>query len=271
MKPDRIKWPLVLDRAVEIINEYDTSVTLRQLFYRLVSAGLISNSVAAYTTLSARTAEARREGRFPRLIDRGREIERCAYWDSPAEAVQCLTRQYRRDRTEGQEWGVYLAVEKDGLVTQLQSWFGDYGVPILALRGYCSQTFADDVREDVERGGRRAVVVYGGDYDPSGKDIPRDFIRRTNCWDAVIQVALSRGQVTEYNLPPNEGKAKDTRAARFIREEGELMQVEIDALPPDILHRLYLDAFEQFFDVSTFEEVLEREEADRAELERRVA
>jgi hypothetical protein len=38
MKPDRIKWPLVLDRAVEIINEYDTSVTLRQLFYRLVSA-----------------------------------------------------------------------------------------------------------------------------------------------------------------------------------------------------------------------------------------
>ena len=39
-----------------------TSVTLRQLFYRLVSAQVIPNSQGAYKRLSALTAEARREG-----------------------------------------------------------------------------------------------------------------------------------------------------------------------------------------------------------------
>jgi hypothetical protein len=33
-----IKWPPVLERAVEIVAGYDTGVTLRQLFYRLVTA-----------------------------------------------------------------------------------------------------------------------------------------------------------------------------------------------------------------------------------------
>jgi hypothetical protein len=50
-------------------------VTLRQLFYRLVSAQVIPNSQAAYKRLSSLTAEARRNGDFPALIDRGRDRE----------------------------------------------------------------------------------------------------------------------------------------------------------------------------------------------------
>ena len=49
-------------------------MTLRQLFYRLVSAQVIPNSQGAYKRLSALTAEARRDGDFPALIDRGRTI-----------------------------------------------------------------------------------------------------------------------------------------------------------------------------------------------------
>jgi hypothetical protein len=68
----RIDWPQVVGQAREIVESYDTSVTLRQLFYRLVSAQVIPNSQAAYKRLSALTAEARREGDFPALEHRTR-------------------------------------------------------------------------------------------------------------------------------------------------------------------------------------------------------
>jgi hypothetical protein len=71
-----LDWPDLLVRAAEIVNSYDTLVTLRQLFYRLVAALLLPNTTNAYKTLSRHTAEARRTGRFPALMDRGRSIHR---------------------------------------------------------------------------------------------------------------------------------------------------------------------------------------------------
>jgi hypothetical protein len=128
----------VLPVAREIVASYDTQVTLRQLFYRLVSLpvghpGRIPNKRTTYCNLSALTAEGRREGTFPDLIDQGRRVVVPAAWDSAREAVEELRDDYRRDRTEGQEFQIYLGVEKSGLVNLLDSWFGDQGLPILPL------------------------------------------------------------------------------------------------------------------------------------------
>jgi hypothetical protein len=57
-----IKWEAIVTRGAEIVNEYDTGVTLRQLFYRLVAEGRLPNRQNAYKSLSSRTAKARREG-----------------------------------------------------------------------------------------------------------------------------------------------------------------------------------------------------------------
>ncbi len=48
------------------------------------------------------------------------------------------------------------------------------------------------------------MLLYGGDYDPSGEDIDRDFEKRTNCWDIVKRVALTAEQVKKYGLVPEE-------------------------------------------------------------------
>ena len=50
---------------------------------------------------------------------------------------------------------LYLGVEKAGIVEQLQEWFGDLGVPVLALGGYGSQTYVDEVVADVRLLGAR--------------------------------------------------------------------------------------------------------------------
>lgn len=263
---ERINWPAVVMSAKSIVESYSTPVTLRQLFYRLVSALLIPNSTTAYKGLSSKTAEARRAGAFPDLMDRTRRIHRDLSFAGPVEALRWLERIYRLDRTRDQDVSVYLACEKAGLVEQLSAEFGHFGVPVLALGGYSSQTYVDQVVADVERQGRPAVLLYGGDFDPEGEDIDRDFVARTDCWDKVIRVALTAEQVEEHNLPPMPGKATSSRAAGFIARHGRLVQVEVDALPPDVLLGLFRDALDEWWDESVWEEVMLQEESDEGRL-----
>jgi hypothetical protein len=267
----RINWNAVLSAAHDIVDEYDTLVTLRQLHYRLVSMPELgySNTLIAYKSLSRATARARRDDGFPALHDRNRSISRLPSWTSPQSALRALRHQYRRDRTEGQVFAIYLAVEKAGLVTLMQSWFEDMGLPILALSGYASQSYTDDVADDVRRDGRPAVLLYAGDHDPSGEDIDRDFTDRTDCWKEIRRIALSAEQVEEYNLPPAFGKTSDSRAAAFVARHGHLVQVELDALPPDTLHDLFDEALSEFWDVSALGDVLEQERIDTAWLDAR--
>jgi hypothetical protein len=53
----RISWESVIKHAREIVESYDTAVTLRQLFYRLVADGSIPNGDNAYKHLSRLTAK----------------------------------------------------------------------------------------------------------------------------------------------------------------------------------------------------------------------
>lgn len=266
MPAARVDWQVVLRRAAQIVRSYDTGVTLRQLYYRLVSEQLIPNKQTAYNTLSSKTAQARRDGWFPSLVDRGRTIQRYRTFDDPAQARRWLASIYRINRTKGQKVQIWIGVEKNGLLNLLMNWFGDYGVPVIALGGYSSQTFIDDIAEEVRDDGRPAVLIYAGDFDPSGEDILRDFLDRTACWDRVHRIGLNIEQIEEFDLPPLPGKITDSRAAGFIRRHGELMQVELDALPPDELQNLYMGQFSYYFNPRLFEALLEQEEQERQSL-----
>jgi hypothetical protein len=271
-------WPTLLAQAAAIVASYDTRVTLRQLFYRVVAKLLLPNTQNAYKALSEHSAAARRAGTFPPLMDRGRIIHRDQTFASPAAARRWLKAIYRRDRTEGQAVSLYLGVEKAGIVAQLQEWFGDLGVPILPLGGYSSESYerevvADVLKAEVAAAQRPAVLLYAGDWDPSGEDIDRNFIEKTNCWAEVRRVALTAAQVEQYALPKMPGKISkrtgepsDSRAKKFIARHGEHVQVELDALSPDILRELFRQAIADFWDEAAYQQVLAREAAERRKL-----
>jgi hypothetical protein len=82
----RVRWRSVLERAVTIVTVEPVGMTLRGLFWGLVSEGRLQNTVGHYRTLSARTAETRRAGRFPALVDRGRRIQRPQMFGDPDDA-----------------------------------------------------------------------------------------------------------------------------------------------------------------------------------------
>jgi hypothetical protein len=166
-----------------------------------------------YCTLSAVTAKARRDGAFPSLSDSGRSINRYQSWGSPAAAQRYAAERYRRRRADVQPVALYLAVEKQTLVAQLLSWFGyPLDIPVMALRGYSSESFEREVAEDIDKyaNGRPVVILYAGDFDPSGEDIVRNFkeqltARGVENW-TLERVALTDEQVEKYGLPEAMGK-----------------------------------------------------------------
>jgi hypothetical protein len=111
------------------------------------------------------------------------------------------------------------------------------------------------------------LLLYEGDFDASGQDILRDFRRRAGDGLAEVRpVALDWPQVLAHNLPPQLGKASDSRAAAFEARHGRLVQVEPEALPPDVLRELYEGAISDYWDGDAYRGVVEREEAERARL-----
>jgi hypothetical protein len=264
----RLDWQPILARAAAIVASYDTGVTLRQLFYRLVADGTLANTQAAYKGLSRETAKARREGWFPPLLDLTRRIEQRPAWENPADAVAWLTEIYGVDRTAGQPWQVWLGMEKATLVAQVQLWFGDLGVPVVAVRGYGSQTYLDDIAERAIVDGRPAVLIYAGDLDPSGEDIDRDFISRTACWDEIERVAVNDEDVSNFGLIKQPGKGSDSRAGAFIERHGSLYQVEVEAMDPNDLRTTFQVALDRYWDGDAYAAALEREEADLEQLRR---
>jgi hypothetical protein len=152
------------------------------------------------------------------------------------------------------------------MTAQLFSWFGGYGFPIVACRGYSSVSLEAEVVSQVADDGREAILIYAGDHDPSGEDIDRNFVDKTACWADIERVALSSDQVKEYDLPVAVGKAKDSRAREFQERHGRLVQVELEALDANDLRGLYQDAINRYWDPNAYNQALRREHDERAVL-----
>jgi hypothetical protein len=73
--------------------------------------------------------------------------------------------------------------------------------------------------------------------------------------------------VQQYGLPPQPGKAADSRAGAFVARHGQVVQVELEALDPTDLRALYQAAIDRYLDTSIYDGMVAAEEDDQAELE----
>ncbi|MFE6539806.1 hypothetical protein, partial [Bacillus cereus] len=78
----------------------------------------------------------------------------------------------------------------------------ELGVPVLVVRGFASEPYAQLVRERVAADGRPAVLLYVGDWDASGEDVERDWVARTGCWARVERVLLTRARSRSTGCRP---------------------------------------------------------------------
>ncbi|HEX3826136.1 MAG TPA: hypothetical protein VHV82_02575 [Sporichthyaceae bacterium] len=287
---------VILPRAAEIVESYDIPVTLRQLHYRLVSLGLIRNTKKEYDALSERTAELRRDDLFPELFDRGRDIEQSHGWTDTDQMLDYYRRVFRLRRTTGQEYQIWLGVEKNALAGLLSDWFDELGLPVVPLGGYSSESLDRKVRRQVEGDDRPAVLIIAGDFDASGEDISRNFVRHTDCWADVTRIGLEAEQVEELGLIVQAGKCRDSRAPAFIDRYLDLhadyadvlagrcgsekacpgdhgpanpapVQVELDAVEPLTLRGWFQDQIDIWWDDDVYQQTLADEEQARADVD----
>ena len=139
-------------------------------------------------------------------------------------------------------------------------------------RGYSSCTAMHDASERIKdkQEEKKCYILYLGDHDPSGVDMVRDIKERLEEFGAeaeVKRIALTQEQIKKYNHPQNPAKIKDPRARDYIAKFGNTSW-EVDALNPDVLHKIIRKAIEELIDLNKFEAKLEQEKEDKKKLEK---
>lgn len=261
---------IMLERINTILEEYRNDgyvLTLRQLYYQLVSKDIIPNNDREYAKLSNILKKGRMAGivDWSAIEDRVR-VPKLPYWVRDVQhAIQDTIEQYRVDRMQGQQRNIEIWVEKDALSNVLFRVTSKYHIRLMVNRGYSNISAMYDAHRRLRSGD---VILYFGDHDPSGKDMVRDIRERMEEFGREVDVrpvALTMEQIRRFNPPPNPAKITDPRAKWYIREYGRTSW-ELDALPPRELIRLAEEAVEELIDLDLYNRCLDREQRDIEEL-----
>jgi len=304
-KPPRMRLDTLarLAQVNEVVEHYQKQglrLTLRQLYYQLVTQNIIANEEREYKRLSSLLSKARLAGLtdWDAIEDRIRRPERPNEFADLDELVKVALDSYRRPRMEGQPNYVELWVEKDALAGVLAPIAKHWHITLMVNRGYSSQSAMYEAACRIDHACRNAdgvpqaepIILYLGDLDPSGEDMVRDVRSRLNdfLWgyqdgderisptgwfidvsDAlpvqvrVEKIAITPEQVAKYGPPPNPTKLKDSRAAAYIAEHGH-HSWEVDALRPEVLQRLIEARLGDLIDQVMVDAVIAQEMQDRS-------
>jgi hypothetical protein len=144
-------------------------ITGRGVGYKMFVAKLIASMERTEMRRVYRLLkEARERGIIPWawIVDETRELERVSTWSNPAEYARCVARSYRRDFWDQQPCRVQVWSEKGTVRGVLQPVLDHYAVGFNLVHGFNSATNVHDISEDDD--GRPLIILYVGDFDPSG-------------------------------------------------------------------------------------------------------
>src|SRR5271169_187464 len=119
----------LIDAATAILEEQQP-MTIRQLFYRLVSTGLIPNDRKHYQLVSRVMTKARDDGRIPfeAITDRSRPEYVPNVWDDAAGYALAIRDSYHKDYWATQTHHVEIWVEKDAIIGSIEEVTKELGV-----------------------------------------------------------------------------------------------------------------------------------------------
>lgn len=267
----------ITENSIEIISRYTKGMlTLRGLHYQLVSIGM-TNTLTHYKRVVSAMISARWEGLvdFDAFSDHDRAMIGVTDFEETIlensikkgkQQVQAWMENYNKNRWENQPYYPEVFIEKKALQGVFERPCYSNDVALGACKGYPSLTFLNEATQrfiEAEDAGKIPVILYFGDYDPSGEDIPRaieENIKRLGCQSIEVRrFALLHEQVIEWKLPPAPIKEGDSRSAAW---QG-LGQVELDAVKPEVLQQLCEAAINSVFDQGLYDELMASEEVER--------
>ena len=246
----------IIDDAIVAAVAADAPVTLRGVYYRVVSAGAVDKTEKGYDLIGRQLLKLRRSGRvsYSDITDGTRWITRPSTWTDLDQMLTDAATSYRRGIWHDQQVDVQIFTEKDAISGVILPVTEQYDVPLGVARGYASESFAWSCAQSVCRAPGQVYVYQLGDHDPSGVDAWRDFTSKVTRfaaerysdvegWLHFERLAVTEQQIAEWRLPTRPTKRTDTRAAQFRGRS-----VEVDAIPAEQLRGIVRHAIEQHID-----------------------
>ncbi len=266
-----------IDTINAILAEYEAEgydLSLRQLYYQLVARDIIENTQQSYKRIVDLVGNARLAGLvdWNMIVDRGRTRITNNHWTSPAEIVRAAASQYQIDKWEGQTWHVEVMVEKQALEGVLIPVCRRLDVAFTANKGYTSLSMLYEAGKRIARltqTGKKVLIIYLGDHDPSGIDMTRDIQERLEMFAGqrikVNRAALNMDQVAILKPPENPAKTTDSRYNAYIEKFGA-SSWELDAIEPRQLATLVEEAVLAVRNEALWQGAVVREHAMKEEL-----
>jgi hypothetical protein len=255
---------------VEII-EAAQPITGRGVGYKLFVKKLIdSMKVGDMQKVYRLLKEARERGMIPWewIVDESRYLEKTASWDDPDAFTKSIINQYRREYWNQQPVRVEVWSEKGTVRGVLQPVLDEFGVGFRVVHGFASATVVHDIAEDDD--GRELIVLYVGDWDPSGLcmsevDLPGRLRKYDGHHVVLRRISLTQDQLAGLPSFPASDKSKDKRYKWFVKNYGDRCW-ELDALDPNILRECVRKAIESYIEPEAWERCKITERAEQSSL-----
>jgi hypothetical protein len=249
----KAKRSLDLIEAMHTIAEAAQPITGRGVGYKLFTSGLIPSMAKNEMQRVYRLLKEAREQEqiaWEWIVDETRSLERVSTWDDPDMFALCVARSYRRDFWNQQPLRVEVWSEKGTIRGVLQPVLDHYAVGFRVLHGFSGATTIYDAAQNGD--GRELIVLYVGDYDPSGmfmsqEDLPNRLREYGGNHITLRRIALTREQVRDLPSFPASDKRKDPRFKWFTNNYGADCW-ELDAMDPNDLRECVEEAIKELIE-----------------------
>jgi len=254
-----------LHQAILTVCEDDHPLSVRGVFYRVMSAGAVEKSEKAYAAVQREVLKLRRSGdlSYEWIADGSRLYLKSPSWRSKDEALHHTAVSYRRGIWHDQNVYVEVWSEKDAICSIVFPITDAWDVPLMIARGFASESFLWSTASAIRGQHKPAVIYQLGDHDPSGVAAWQHVQAKLVEFAPDVEIeferlAVTESQVAEYNLPTRPTKTTDSRAKSFIGES-----VEVDAIPTRILRDIVETAITSWIDADALR-ITRMVEADEA-------
>ena len=244
-------------------------ITLRGLFYRVVSAGLLPSTDRRHYAALMRVATKLRESGlipFSWIVDNVRSTLKPSSWSGLEDFADTVREAYRKDFWAELPDYVHVFSEKDAMAGVLEPVTVEYDVPLSVVRGYVSLSFAHSIGSTWAQIEKPIHAYYLGDFDPSGLQLERDLrdkLERYSERDFIWRrLAVKTEDFAAFNLFPLDPKPTDKRTPGFLAE-GHSVCAELDAIPATALRERLKAAITSHIPMDRWERLRQIEELER--------
>jgi hypothetical protein len=255
-------------------------LTVRQVYYQLVSKLIIKNKLSEYKKVSKILVKLRVDETIPwmaihdttRTTTEKRGYSNVGLW--LRDIFRSISPEYYgRCYVQNQPAYVEVSLEKQALASIVESELWPFCTRLNVIRGQSSATLVEEISKRFDRAimrGQKPILLHYGDLDPSGIAIPKAIeknLKDRHGIDAeVVRIGLTPEQVKKYQLPQSIDavKKKDPNYKSWVARYGENQTaVELDALHPETLKEILRESLYQVYDMEGMAHEKERERKDR--------